>query len=502
MSDDDNAPKKSHRTNWDITRAQFLRNRGAVIGLWILIGLFLLAVVAPVLSTSSPFYLNTPDGGVEFPWFVDLFDQNRFPSGVDLFFNLLLLFLPLTALVAGFALKRGSRRLAGRLALGLGAVFLYCFTTMVVPGSWLESTTGKVVFFGHEILRHQKPKRDYLETRSNERMEILASERLEQFQARLKQAQDKLAAAEAEFQRADLSEQAKRNAQAERSAAQTRVTQTQRKVDEWQTLLDGAQTALADPEQQVSAFLPPIGYHHDDNDEQRIVEAPTFSGWGNGHYLGTDANGRDVVARILYGTRVSLTIGVLAVLIYCTIGIILGSLMGYFGGWVDFLLMRWVEIMICFPVFAFVLIVVAVFETKNIFLIMVAIGIVSWTSVARLIRGQFLVERGQEYVLAARALGIPAWRVVFQHVLPNAVHPMFVTATFGVASAILLESSLAFLGLGDPNVPSWGQLLLEGRQTGKLWLILAPGTAIFLTVTVLNLVGEGLRDALDPKLRR
>jgi peptide/nickel transport system permease protein len=175
--------------------------------------------------------------------------------------------------------------------------------------------------------------------------------------------------------------------------------------------------------------------------------------------------------------------------------------MGFFGGWVDMLLMRFVEIMMCFPTLAFILIVVSIFG-KNIFLIIVALAIVSWTAAARLVRGQFLQERAQDYVTAARALGIPTRRIVFKHILPNAIHPVFITATFGVAGAILLEASLAFLGLGDARVPSWGQILLEGRTTQKLWLILSPGVAIFLTVTVLNLVGEGVRDALDPKLRQ
>ena len=183
------------------------------------------------------------------------------------------------------------------------------------------------------------------------------------------------------------------------------------------------------------------------------------------------------------------------------IGTILGSLMGYFGGKVDMLGMRLVEIMMCFPVFAFLLICVSVFETRSIFLVMVIIGLVGWTSVARLVRGQFIAERSLEYVTAARALAIPTRRIVFKHVLPNAIFPVFVSATFGVAAAILTESGLAFLGLGDPTVPSWGQILLQGRETGEWWLIHSPGFAIFFTVTILNILGEGLRDALDPKLR-
>jgi peptide/nickel transport system permease protein len=157
--------------------------------------------------------------------------------------------------------------------------------------------------------------------------------------------------------------------------------------------------------------------------------------------------------------------------------------------------------MICFPTFFLILTLAALIQERSIFHVMVIIGVTSWTGVARLVRAEFLKHKNLDYTQAARALGIPTWRVLFVHILPNAIAPVLVSATFGIAAAILVESSLSFLGIGDLTVPSWGETLNAGRVEGKLWLILAPGIAIFFVVTVFNLVGEGLRDALDPKLR-
>jgi peptide/nickel transport system permease protein len=240
--------------------------------------------------------------------------------------------------------------------------------------------------------------------------------------------------------------------------------------------------------------LRPFAYR--ETDPTRSILAPSAK-----HWFGTDTEGRDVFARMLYGTRISLTIGVVAVAIYVAIGIVLGALAGYFGGWVDIAVSRLIEVMICFPTFFLILTLAALIEDRSIFHVMVIIGVTSWTGVARLVRAEFLKHKSLEYTQAARALGIPTWRVLFVHILPNAIAPVLVSATFGIAAAILVESSLSFLGIGDLTVPSWGETLNAGRIQGKLWLILAPGFAIFFVVTVFNLVGEGLRDALDPKLR-
>ncbi len=220
------------------------------------------------------------------------------------------------------------------------------------------------------------------------------------------------------------------------------------------------------------------------------------------HWLGVDESTRDVAVRLLYGTRISLTIGVIAVAIYVTIGIILGALAGFFSGKVDIIIQRLIEIVMSIPALIIILVLVAFLEKPSIFHIMLVIGLVRWTGVARLVRGEFYRLRNQDFVTSAIALGFPTWKVIFHHILPNAMGPVLVAATFGVAGAILLESTLSFLGLGDLSAPSWGQTLSEGYSSGAWHLILAPGFAIFITVSLLNLVGEGLRDALDPKMRK
>lgn len=221
------------------------------------------------------------------------------------------------------------------------------------------------------------------------------------------------------------------------------------------------------------------------------------------YWFGTNREGNDVLAVMIYGTRISLTIGVVAVAIFTIIGIILGAMAGYFAGVFDLLISRFIEVMLCFPTLFLILTLVAFFkDNTSIFHIMVVIGLTRWATVARLVRADFLRLRHIEYVEAAVALGLGKMRIMFGHILPNAMGPILVSATFGVASSILFESTLAFLGLGDPGAPSWGMLLKQGRDTWATWLIMIPGFAIFFVVSVLNLVGEGLQDALDPKLRR
>ncbi len=219
--------------------------------------------------------------------------------------------------------------------------------------------------------------------------------------------------------------------------------------------------------------------------------------------LGTDDLGRDVLTRILYGARISLLVGFVAVGIATSIGIVLGAIAGYYGKWVDATLMRFVDIMLCFPTFFLILAVIAFLE-PSIWNIMIIIGLTGWMGVARLVRAEFLSLRERDFVQAARALGASDRRIIFRHLLPNALSPVFVSATLGVAGAILTESALSFLGIGvQPPTPSWGNMLIAGKQTlGTAWWLSAfPGVAILLTVLGYNLLGEGIRDALDPRLK-
>lgn len=248
---------------------------------------------------------------------------------------------------------------------------------------------------------------------------------------------------------------------------------------------------------------PPLFWPRKRDEKQRAEVTASLGAWDQPHLLGADGTGRDVLCRMIWGGRVSLSVGIVAVSIYVTIGIIVGAIAGYFRGTADLLISRVIEIVICFPSFFLILTVVA-FIGPSIFNIMVVIGVIGWTGVARLVRGEFLRLGEQEFVLAARALGYSPWRIIFRHVLPNAMAPVLVSATFGVAGAILTESALSFLGFGVTiPTPSWGSILADGRKyvSTAPWLITLPGIAIFLTITAYNLVGEAFRDAADPRLR-
>jgi len=221
------------------------------------------------------------------------------------------------------------------------------------------------------------------------------------------------------------------------------------------------------------------------------------------HYLGTDTLGRDVLSRIIYGSRVSLKVGFVAVGLATLIGLFVGALAGYYGGWVDQGLMRLVDLMLCFPAFFLILAVIAVLE-PSIWNIMVVIGLTGWMGVARLVRAEFLSLREREFVTAARALGASDTRLIMRHMLPNALAPVMVSATLGVAGAILTESALSFLGLGvQPPTPSWGNILTAGKDNIEIawWLSVFPGLAILITVMSYNLLGEGIREAIDPRLK-
>lgn len=252
----------------------------------------------------------------------------------------------------------------------------------------------------------------------------------------------------------------------------------------------------------VCAIVAPILAPADPNaiDLGRIAQPPSLD-----HLLGTDAVGRDILSRALYGARISLSVGIVAVSIYLTIGFVLGAIAGYSGGFVDTLVMRFTDVMMCFPTFVLILILVGMIG-PNITNIMLVLGLFGWPGVARLVRGQVLQLREMDYVLAARALGGSRQYVMVRHILPNVVGPLTVAGSLGIAGAILAEAGLSFLGMGVTQpTPSWGSMLNEARNPATLatqpWLWLTPGILISLAVLAANFIGDGLRDAFDVRSR-
>jgi len=221
------------------------------------------------------------------------------------------------------------------------------------------------------------------------------------------------------------------------------------------------------------------------------------------HWFGTDELGRDVLS-IIFGARISLKVGFVAVGIAVSIGTVVGLVSGYYSGLVDATLMRFVDIMLCFPAFFLILAVITIRE-PSIWNIMIVIGLTGWMGVARLVRAETLSIREMDYILAARCIGCSDARIIFRHILPNAMSPVLVSASLGVAGAILTESALSFLGIGVlPPTPSWGNILTSGKDYIEFawWLSLFPGLSILVTVLAYNLLGEGIRDALDPRVKR
>lgn len=380
---------------WD----QYRRSKTQVAALWVIGLLVLSAIYAPLVSSSQPFVWCEDASGCSLPWLRGLyFNSNVFESGIDLFFNLLMIALPV-----GLIVQLGITRFAPR-------------ERKITWRRWGFSGLWALVlasFFALLLWQPRHALTDYV----------------------------------------GLADQAK------------------------------------------FAWFPPLRMQYAD------VLFGT-EGTGMRHLLGMDTSGRDVFVRMIFGTRTSLAVGVIAVGIYIAIGIVVGSIAGFYGGWIDLLSERTLEIFLCFPTFFLILTFISFLDQPSIVWVMVFIGVVGWTGPARLVRGEFLRLRSLDFVVAARALGLSNRRIIFGHILPNALSPVLVAATFGIASAVIVESTLSFLGIGDPVLPSWGRLLALGRATGDIRMMLLAGMLIFVTVSALNMAGEGLRDAMDPKLRR
>ena len=348
----------------DIVWQQFKKNTMAYLSLWLLAGLFILAVIAPLIASERPFIWTDSEGTV-YPWLNSLFDHNYYENGIDKFFNLLLILgtplLSVWYLLARRGVKRGIEKRIRRAQMRRTSGYLISLLFLIFIGI-LSTQRGQANHHNYEAFLSAKAKGD-----------------------------------------------------------------------------------------SVNAVFPPIAYTYSKQSLSEKLQQPSAK-----HIMGTDRKGRDVAVRILFGIRISLSVGFIAVGIYVTIGIILGAFAGFFRGRVDMIIQRLIEIFMALPTLIVLLVLITFIEQPSIFHIMVVIGLFRWTGVARLVRGEFYRLRNLDFVTSAIALGFSTRRVIFQHILPNALGPVLVAATFGVAAAILLESSLSFLGLGDINVPSWG----------------------------------------------
>ena len=249
------------------------------------------------------------------------------------------------------------------------------------------------------------------------------------------------------------------------------------------------------------AFFAPIPYSPTDRsrDDPVPLQSPDLT-----HLLGTDEDGADVLSRMIHGSRIALGIGVVATVTSLLLGILYGGIMGFFAGWVDIFMMRFLEIFESIPSLFLILTVVAFFG-RNIYLIMLIIGLTGWPGYARFLRAEFLKLRQQDFVQAAEASGLPLRSILFRHMLPNGIAPLLVLSSFGMASAILIEATLSFLGLGAIDQPSWAAMLNQAVGPGgsiAIWMATFPGIAIFLTLFAYTLIGEALRDAIDPRLQQ
>lgn len=253
----------------------------------------------------------------------------------------------------------------------------------------------------------------------------------------------------------------------------------------------------------VAIFAPLIATH----DPERGVLSEVNKKPSSEHILGADGSGRDAFSRLVYGARLSLIIGFSAMLFTVTIGVTLGAISGYFGRWVDSLIMRATDIMLNFPFLLLVLIIVSILRKVDVFIFVTVIALTSWPSITRIIRGSFLSLREQEFIMSAQTLGLSDARIIFRHLLPNAMGPIIVNATLFMAGMIITESALSFIGFGIPQpTPTWGNMLSDALNlrvlTTQPWLWVPPGLAIVLTVLSINFIGDGLRDALDPRFNK
>lgn len=473
------------KTYIEIVWRQFKGYDLAYASLFVLGFLVFLALICPVLALDVPFYMYVPPEmaeeelrtvlpstvaaeqvqGVTFPWFRSLFNTLTFDSGIDLFFNMLLFTLPLNFLLWSVA-KRVAETPSKREYMNFRAAF-------IAISAGIQAILYVTIFFFTPSYR--------------ELMFVLAVSGTvtaaiwgyQQYSRSFPSAEERAA-----FTRRFVLVAVLFHVAGIAGLLVPELSQQSLPYKHMARELDGIRT-----------IFPPIPFSHWWDAGASLAD-PSWL-----HPLGTNRTGQDVFTQLLYGTRISLTVGFIAQGLATVIGVGMGALAGYFGGKVDMVILRIIEVFYTFPALFVIMTLTGFVDQPSIVYVMLIIAIVAWTRVARLVRGEFLRLRNEEFVQAAQALGLPKGRIILRHILPNALGPVLVYIAFGIAGAILFEAIVSFLGVGDMTVPSWGQLLRAGDQTRETILIFAPGIALFITITSMYLVGEGIQDAMDPKLR-
>lgn len=510
------APPKA-RSPLGVSLGRFWEKRGARWSCYAVLGFMLLGVYAPFLASDAAL-VWWDERGLRFPVLGDLFNVWSYPQRHDLLFNILALLLPVFAITWWALRKRwGVQLRLGVFALISAVAWIACQLPLFAPlsegadrrAAWdrREQTDGSYATLRHLRAMEQPglvtPSRDDVVIAPDGTAVTVVMVDREAGVVGLKRG-DRLPIAE--LRAAPIAG----DMLIAEDGAEVRVQFV--KASEGVAVVRAAGggvggerrelplSSLRTPERTL-VLVPLVPHDYGEpyagSGLLRPGEANPVS--GATFWLGTDLIGRDVLSLMLFGARISMTVGLLSTGIAMLIGVVVGAVSGYFGGWVDLVLQRIVEIMMTFPTFILILIVVSVFG-RNIFVIISVIGLVGWAGTARLTRGEFLSQMGREYVLACQALGLPRWRIMFRHILPNAMTPLLISASFGIAGAVLSESGLAFLGLVESTTPSWGLILNSGRDKIEYpHLLYAPGIAIFILVYTLNIIGNGLREAFDPK---
>lgn len=460
---------------WQIVWRQFRKNTPAMVGLVMVLLLFLLAVFAPLLANKYPYFWYAEDEGLSFPLFQSLTNMDL--TLLAAFF--LAVLVPLTRrLLRRTRWEFWSLYELRRAVLVNFLVFLLVAAALVNPpvGNHLRSILlacavglGLLLMPLVAWMLHRGARTPESSIRVAVAVNLYLVALAVCFLAPVRVVPDRIFI--------DVEE---------KSGGQVVTVRRER---EYKKEIDEGI--------QATYLFPPIRFAPTEVNIGRPFESPSAA-----HVFGTDSIGRSAAARMLYATRTSLAVGFISVSISVMIGLVVGGVSAYFGGKVDLVLQRVVEVFICFPTFFLMLMIIAFYGPK-LWLIMLAIGMVGWSGIARLSRAEILRIRTLDYVTAARALGLGSMRIILRHAVPNGLAPVLVSATFGIAGAVAFEAALSFLGLGDPNHPSWGNLLSQARRvaTEHPMLLIIPGIAIFFAVLGYNLVGEGLRDAIDPRLK-